>query len=130
MRARLAAICIDTAVVVGFVALGRNSHSEGEAVAGIATVAAPFLIGLAVGWVASRRTDRPTGLRTGALVWACTTAIGLTLRGLVFGRPTPVLFIVVAGTFLALALLGWRAIWAATVRMRARKDPASGLSTP
>ena len=79
MRARLTAICIDTAAVVGFVALGRGSHAEGEAVAGIATVAAPFLIGLAVGWIAMRRTTLPAGRRTGTVVWACTTAIGLAV---------------------------------------------------
>lgn len=130
MRARLTALCIDTAVVVGFVALGRNSHSEGQAVGGIATVAAPFLIGMAVGWIASRRFNTPAGLRSGAVIWACTTVIGLALRGLVFGRPTPVVFMLVGGSFLALTLLGWRALWALIVRMRRPGDTASEPSAP
>jgi hypothetical protein len=130
MRARLTAICIDTAAVVGFVALGRGSHAEGEAVAGVATVAAPFLIGLAVGWIAMRRTTLPAGRRTGTVVWACTTAIGLAVRGLAFGRPTPVVFMLVGGAFLALTLLGWRAAWGLIVRMRAREDGASEPSAP
>ncbi len=130
MRARIAAICVDAATVVAFVALGRDSHAEGEAVGGIATVAAPFLVGTAIGWIASRHTRRPAGVRTGAVVWACTVVIGLALRGLVFGRPAPVQFIVVAATFLALMLFGWRALWLLIVRIRGREHATSEPSTP
>lgn len=127
LRTRIAAICLDAAAVVGFVALGRTSHSEGDAVGGIATVAAPFLIGMAVGWIAVRRTRRPAGLRAGAVVWACTAGIGLILRGLVFGRPTPIQFILVGAGFLALMLFGWRAVWALVARRRggAAAEPSS-----
>lgn len=132
VRGRITAACLDAAVVVGFVALGRDSHAEGEAVGGIVTVAAPFLVGTAVGWLVVRHTRRPAGLRTGAIVWACTTVIGLSLRSLVFGRPTPVQFMLVAATFLAMMLLGWRIIWALIVRLRerGRTPPASEPSTP
>ncbi len=130
MRRRLAALSVDTCVVAGFVALGRNSHSEGEAISDIAIVAAPFLIGLAVGWVACRHTDHPAGMRIGLVVWASTVVIGLTLRGLVFSRPTPPVFILVAGTFLALTLLGWRAVWAVARRRIARIGAAADLSAP
>ncbi len=125
LRTRIAAICLDTAAVVGFVALGRTSHSEGDAVDGIAAVAAPFLIGMAVGWIAVRRTRSPAGLRAGAVVWACTTGIGLILRGLVFGRPTPIQFILVGAGFLALMLFGWRAVWALVARRRGGADAAA-----
>ena len=128
-RARIAAICLDVAAVVGFVALGRTSHSEGDAVGGIATVAAPFLIGTAIGWIARQRTLNPTGVRTGVIVWACTAGIGLVLRWLVFDRPTPFSFVLVGAGFLALMLLGWRAIWGLVVRRRGgtrtRTEPAS-----
>jgi len=129
LRAPIAAICLDVASVVGFVALGRTSHSEGEAVGGIATVAAPFLIGTAVGWIAVRRTRNPAGFRAGLVVWACTVGIGLILRGLVFTRPTPFQFVLVSAGFLALMLLGWRAIWGLVVRRRGggrrQTEPAS-----
>jgi hypothetical protein len=130
MRRRLPALCIDACIVVGFVVLGRNTHSEGEAARGIVVVAAPFLIGLALGWLACRRTSRPAGLHTGLIVWAATTVIGLALRGLVFSRPTPLLFILVASTFLALMLLGWRAVWAVGSRFAARGRAASELTAP
>ncbi len=128
MRGRLAALCVDACVVVGFVVLGRDSHSEAEGIRGVATVAAPFLIGLAVGWIVSRHTLRPAALRTGLVVWASTVVIGLALRELVFQRPTPVLFILVASAFLALMLLGWRAIWGVARRVTGRSGAASRLS--
>ncbi len=131
LRARILAICIDVAAVVGFVALGRTSHSEGDAVGGIATVAAPFLIGTAVGWIAVRGTRHPAGLRAGAVVWACTAGIGLLLRGLVFGRPTPIQFVLVGAGFLALLLFGWRAAWGLVVWRRGRTgDAATEPSSP
>jgi hypothetical protein len=128
MRRRLAALCIDACVVAGFVILGRDSHSEGEGIGGVAIVAAPFLIGLAVGWIASRNTSRPAGLQTGVIVWASTVVIGLALREWAFQRPTPVLFILVAGTFLALLLLGWRVIRGVARRISGRRGPASRLT--
>lgn len=126
MRRRLTALCIDIVVVVGFVALGRQSHSEGEAAAGIAVVAAPFLIGLGIGWAAIWRAARPTGWRAGLSVWASTVVVGLALRGLVFGRATPLAFILVATGFLALGLLGWRLVWRFVARRRAVGPAADG----
>jgi Protein of unknown function (DUF3054) len=120
MHPRRAAICIDTAAVVVFVVVGRDSHSEGDAAGGLAAVAAPFAIGMALGWIASRRTTRPAGLRTGGVVWGCTAAVGLLLRAVVFVRPTPPLFMLVGATLLAVTLLGWRAIWALIMRTRGR----------
>jgi hypothetical protein len=118
MRRRLTALCVDVVVVVGFVALGRHSHSEGEVAAGITVVAAPLLIGLGVGWAAIWRTARPLGWRAGLTVWASTAILGLALRGLVFGRATPLAFILVATGFLGLGLLGWRLAWRIVTRRR------------
>ncbi len=126
MRRRLTALCIDVVVVVGFVALGRQSHSEGEAAAGIAVVAAPFLIGLGIGWLAIWRAVPPTGWRAGLTAWVSTVIVGLTLRGLVFGRATPIAFILVATGFLALGLLGWRLLWRFIARRRTAVPTADG----
>lgn len=117
---RITALCLDAAAVIGFVALGRESHAEGEAVAGIALVAAPFLVGAAVGWAICRRTVRPAGLRTGIAVWAATIGIGMVLREAVFARPTPIQFVAVGGAFLGLMIVGWRAAWLGIGRVRSR----------
>lgn len=122
---RRAAVIADVICVVGFVAIGRHSHSEAEAIGGIAVVAAPFLIGTAVGWALSRNTQRPAGQRTGVIVWACTAGLGLVLRGLVFGRGTPVSFVLVATGFLGLALLGWRGVRGLAIRRRRSGTPES-----
>jgi Na+/proline symporter len=122
------AACLDVAAVLGFVALGRSSHAEGETLGGIAVVAAPFLVGTAIGWLAVRRTRRPAGMRAGAIVWACTAGIGLLLRGLAFERPTPVAFVLVASVFLALMLFGWRALWGLAARRRERSTTGGAPS--
>jgi FtsH-binding integral membrane protein len=106
---RLLALGLDVIGVVGFVALGRNSHAERDSLAGVLTVAAPFLVGLGVGWVIVGRTGRPAGMRAGMVVWGCTVIVGLTLRSVAFDRAVPPAFVVVAAAFLGLWLLGWRA---------------------
>ena len=62
-RARRTAITsavADLVAVVVFVAIGRRSHDEGgNVVTETAAVAAPFLIALAVGWLAARAWRRP-----------------------------------------------------------------------
>ncbi len=126
MRRRLTALCLDVVVVVGFVALGRRSHSEGEAAGAIAAVAAPFLIGLGTGWAVIWRSARPTGWRAGLTVWTSTVVLGLALRGLVFGRATPIAFILVTAGFLAAGLLGWRLAWRLVTRQRAVGPAADG----
>ena len=75
------------------------------------TVAAPFLIALAIGWLVSRAWRQPTNLRTGAMIWASTIVFGLLLRKLVFARGIATSFIIVTTLFLGALLLGWRAIF-------------------
>jgi hypothetical protein len=96
--------------VLVFVVIGRASHTQGEALAGIASTSWPFLCGLGVGWAAARVWRRPLALRpSGVAVWLCTVALGMILR-VVAGQGTAVTFIVVALAFLALFLLGWRVV--------------------
>jgi hypothetical protein len=115
------AIAIDVACVVGFVALGRHSHTETETLTGVAAVAAPFLAGTACGWAASWRGARPDGFRTGLIVWGATAAVGLALRAGLTTRPTPLAFVVVATGFLGIAFLGWRAVALFAARRRGRQ---------
>ena len=116
-------LIVDAACVVAFVALGRGSHDEGGAIGGTLTVAAPFLIGLAVAWVArftpaGTRLGAPTSHRFGVVAWLTTLVVGMVLRRTVFGRGTAIAFVIVATLFLALFLVGWRAAarWARSRR--------------
>ena len=106
---RVAAVpagALDTAWVLIFVVIGRSSHTEGLHLAGVARTAWPFLVGLAVGWVAAR-------------AWrsVCVT-VGMVLRA-ASGQGVVPAFIAVALAFVGLGLLGWRAL--------AQLLPARGL---
>ncbi len=106
----------DALAIVAFVVLGRRAHDEGTLLTGTLAVAWPFLIGAASAWaamLAARRPD-PVSLRGGLVVVAATVVIGMALRGLT-GGGVEVSFVLVATSFLALFLLGWREI----VRRRA-----------
>lgn len=103
-------LAADVTAVTLFAAIGRRSHDEGLNLAGIAQTAGPFLAGAALGWLASRAWDRPTAVvPTGVVTWACTLVGGMVLRVLT-GGSTQLSFIIVAGTFLAIFLIGWRTL--------------------
>jgi hypothetical protein len=105
-----AAVALDVAVVVLFVAIGRRNHEEGSALSELARVAAPFLIGLAAGWAAARAWRHPFELTTGATVWIVTVALGMLLRRTLFDRGTAFSFVVVASVFTGVLLIGWRLV--------------------
>lgn len=114
---------IDTAIVVAFVAIGRRNHDEGEAIAGIAETAAPFLIALLTVWVLVRVRGTavwgdPLPVLTGVVVWIFTVVVGMLLRRFVFDEGTATAFIIVATVFLGVFLVGWRASAAALARRR------------
>jgi len=105
--ARLAAL-LDVLAVLAFVIAGRSSHAEGNALAGIATTAWPFLAGLLLGWLIPRSSRTPLQVwPTAVLLWLCTVAGGLGLR-LVSGQGVSGAFPLVAAGVLALLLIGWR----------------------
>lgn len=106
-RAVVAALA-DIASIVIFVAIGRRNHEEGESVDGILKVAAPFLIGLVVGWIVARAWKRPMQVETAFIIWPVTVAVGMVLRNLVFDRGTALPFIIVATLVTGLFLVGWR----------------------
>jgi len=117
-RAPLAA-ALDTAIVVAFVAIGRRNHDEGEALAGIAETAAPFLLALVTAWLllkvnGERVFAQPTRIGTGVVIWSYTLVFGMFLRRFMFDGGTALPFVIVACIFLGL-LVGWRvvanAIW-------------------
>ncbi|WP_430648136.1 DUF3054 domain-containing protein [Agromyces sp. GXS1127] len=122
----VAAIAADVVLVVVFAAIGRASHDESVDAAGVWATAWPFLVGLAVGWIAVRGWRRPLAVRsTGVASWLATVIVGMLLR-LATGAGAAVAFVIVATVTLALFLLGWRAVAALArrSRSRARRDAA------
>ena len=112
LRAALA----DAACVVAFAALGRASHDEGSAVGGTLAVAAPFLVGGALGWTVAQGWRAPLSLRTGAAAWAGALVVGMLLRNLAWDRGTAPSFVIVTAIVLGVPILGWRL----ALRLRAR----------
>ena len=108
----------DLACVVVFVLIGRRSHHEASGVEGFVRVAWPFAVALAgasVVAVLARLRPWPAGV----LAWVGTVVIGMALRLGVQGRDLRIGFVVVTTLFLALTMLGWRAVaWAVVPRVR------------
>ena len=98
----------DVVAVLVFAAIGRNAHAEVVDAFGVLTTAAPFVLGLVIGWLVARAWRAPLRLPVATAVWIATTVIGLGLRA-VFTHRLPVTFVLVAAATLALLLLGWRA---------------------
>jgi hypothetical protein len=117
------AAVVDAVLVLLFVLLGRTSHEEGNFLSGTLAVAGPFLIALAAGWVIARAWKQPVSLRTGVILWVVTVAGGMVLRRTLFDRGTALAFIIVASLFLALFLVGWRAIAGRVVASRPVPTP-------
>lgn len=105
------AAAIDIVAILLFVAIGRRSHDEGGSVIGEALrVAVPFLLGLAVGWAASRAWKAPVAPANGIIIWLGTIVVGMMLRRFVFDRGIALPFIIVASLFTLLFLVGWRVV--------------------
>ena len=105
------AATFDVVAIVAFVIIGRRNHDEGTALRGILRVAAPFLIGLAVGWLIARAWKAPTSTTTGMVIWPVTVVVGMLLRHFAFNNGTALAFIIVATVFTGLLLVGWRALY-------------------
>lgn len=108
----------DAALVLLFAGLGRSSHAREASALGLLETAWPFLLGLAVTWVAVRVAQHPLApVRAGVPVWLGTVAIGLLLRAIT-GAGVALPFVLVATGTLAVLLIGWRLIVALVRRIR------------
>ena len=117
-------LLLDVASVAVFVVIGRANHAKGLSPGGIASTAWPFLVGMAVGWLAVLAWRRPAALvPTGLAVWLCCVALGMVLR-VVAGQGTAPAFVAVALAFLALTMLGWRLV----ARLVDRTSPATATA--
>ncbi len=115
------ALAADAALVVVFAAVGMAQHHGDFDAVGLAEVAWPFLAALGVAWIVAlawRAPARP--VRTGLPLWAITLAGGMLLRWAT-GGGTALAFVIVAAVTLAILLVGWRAIAALVMRMRANR---------
>ncbi|HYK68909.1 MAG TPA: DUF3054 domain-containing protein [Streptosporangiaceae bacterium] len=109
-RAVAIAVLLDVCSVLVFVIIGRHTHHNGDTPAGIWDTAWPFLSGLAIGMIAVRFWRKPTAIRPAGLgAWIGAAGAGMAIR-VAAGQGTAPAFIGVTFAFLALFLLGWRAL--------------------
>lgn len=119
-RSTVPFLLLDVLGVLAFVVIGRFEHAKGESLAGVASTAWPFLVGLATGWIAGRAWRKPAALLSGTAAWVGAVAVGMLLRVLA-GQGTALPFVGVALGFLGLFILGWRAaVYLASRRRRGR----------
>ncbi len=105
------AIILDYLVVATFVFIGLLTHDGRDGLVGYLRVSAPFLLSLAVAWLVIARTKlRPSDLLTGLLIAVTTWGLGLAIRAIVFGGGVALPFVLVAGGFLIVGMLGWRTV--------------------
>lgn len=110
-------IALDAVLVCVFGAIGKSSH-ESSAWA-FFDAAWPFLVGLALGWLAVAWLRRPgRALVPGVLILVVTVVVGAVLRVVSGSGGAPLSFLLVTTAVLAVLLLGWRLIAAVVVRLR------------
>ena len=124
---RLVVTVLDVVAVAVFVVIGRTVHTHGVGIAGIASTAWPFLVGLGVGEVVAAFWPAPaTSIGAGVPVWIGAVAVGMALRVLA-GQGTAFAFVLVALGFLGATMLGWRVVLGLVLRRR--PDASGGQST-
>lgn len=105
-----ATLAYDVIWVLVFALIGRFSHAEGVTLFGALTTAWPFLVALIGVTIALIGLKRPTeSVLNGAILWAGTLLFGMWIRAS-SGGGVEVSFVIVAGLFLALGMLGWRLV--------------------
>ena len=112
-QAARGAAVLDAGAIVVFAVIGRASHEEGILGGyglGLLTTLWPFLLGGAIGWVLAKAWCKPCAWRpTGLIIWGATLVGGMLLR-LASGQGVAVSFMIVAASFLAVTLIGWRVV--------------------
>jgi hypothetical protein len=111
---------LDTAVVLSFVLIGRDSHGFVSDVGDIFKVAAPFLIALALGIVAFKAWTRPVAWLTGLALASTTLMVGMVFRNVVFDGGTASVFVLVTGTWFFGLMIGWRLAVVGVAAIRTR----------
>ena len=110
LKVTAVAFVTDLLAVIAFAAIGRRSHDEERGIALTLEVAAPFMIGVAVGWAIFRMWQQPLWSNRAIGMWITTIVVGAVLRATVFDRGVAPSFVIVATIFLGVFLLGWRGV--------------------
>jgi hypothetical protein len=115
----------DALAVLAFTLIGIASH-DGSLVAAFGRVVWPFALAALIGWAVTRAWQDPARIwPTGVLIWLVTVVGGVVLRG-VSGQGLVWSFALVTAIFLAITMLGWRALVTALRRgQAARLEPGS-----
>lgn len=116
---------VDAVLVAVFVLIGTRNHDTNTGAGGVFSVAAPFLIGLTVGWLVVRAWNQPTAVKTGVLVWIATVVVGVLLRRFAWDESSAGAFVVVATVFNAFTLVGWRVVRENLGKRKAASDAPS-----
>ncbi len=98
-----------------------RSHDAGKTDWVVLAIVWPYAVaaGLAHVWLASRRRQTRRAWPEGATVLAVTYVLGMLLRA-ISGRGVAPGFLVVAAIFLAVTMLGWRAVLQLATRRRVK----------
>ena len=117
---RLWPLVADLACVLALALGGKSSHEPGDSDWILLTIAWPFALAALLAHLLLAWRDRPTPRvwPEGVAVLAITYALGMLLRAL-SGRGMAPGFLVVAALFLAITMLGWRAVAHLVARRRA-----------
>lgn len=131
----------DVLVVLAFAATGRSTHDTGDSLTGTLATAAPFLVGLVIGWAAilavrlrsSKDSSKlkasfanPLSLLAGVTIWTTTVFLGLGLRVLLGGTAAGT-FVLVAMAVLGAGLLGWRLVVLLLSRILSRNTQGTAV---
>ena len=122
-RAWLLPLIADLVCVLVFAITGKGSHEAGASEWVVLAIVWPFAVGvLAAHLGLLSRGGSPARVRPeGIVVLAVTYVVGMVLR-VVSGRGIAVGFLVVAAIFLALTMLGWRAVLGLVAHRRSGVD--------
>jgi DUF3054 family protein len=121
IAARVWPVLADLLCVLVFAAAGKSSHEAGDSEWVVLAIVWPFALAVAVAHAGLfvRRWQPPRVWPEGVVVLAVTYVLGMALRVL-SGRGIAGGFLVVSALFLALTMLGWRAIVSLVRRRRSR----------
>jgi len=101
----------DLLCVLAFALGGKSSHEAEESDWVVLAIVWPFALAVAVAhaWLSARGRDTLRVWHEGAAITTVTYVVGMIFRS-VSGRGLAAGFLVVAAVFLAVTMLGWRAV--------------------
>jgi len=114
----------DLVCVLALAVGGKSSHEANDSDWVVLAIVWPYALaaGLAHLWLTSRGRRAGRAWPEGGIVLGVTYVLGMILRA-ISGRGLAPGFLVVAGIFLAVTMLGWRGVVQLATRLRATRAP-------